>query len=562
MAFAWARRTRELHDELAAIADVTSLGPTWWLVAGTAAAAEPLPPRAHYVVSDAEPNGDTFIGHRSPSPVDPIADAIARAHAARAALRELDGQLPDQPLAVTIQRSDVGARVIPSSLEVAAFAIGDTVVIARLAAHVDGERELIAKLAEIARTSTTTFGDEARIRFDDSLARRDARDVAPFVCVSIGEERITVARHGHRRAWRDNAGPWLGLGRVGELATTSTCHMVVDGYGHAWLAARIAELHSQLLARSTSSNPAAKDIPSALEPSSNAVRTSGSSDDNTRDANESRVAAVLTSLEHSSNDGPMSSSGPSGDGAASDASDASEIADDARDTSEPGLAADDLPHLALVPDAIPLGVAWRELPSPAPRALELAYALGRVLHRVAGKPGAKFSPTFQIPIAPGDAGDPERSKRRVVATAVSVRFDHGEPEPFDVFAERARAILAREAQGRGLCSRLLTAARAVPVPLAFKRRSFTAGRAGVFDKIAEVVGGRACLSKIRMSTPIPLSCAVSSPARLATQTDPVGGCVLTIIDDGTRAAITACGSGLAGSADDAADLIDAVLALL
>jgi hypothetical protein len=86
VALAWARRARELHDELAAIIDVSGFDPTWWLVAGTAAAAEPLPARAHYVASDAEPNGDTFIGHRSPAPIDPIADAVIRAHGARAAL--------------------------------------------------------------------------------------------------------------------------------------------------------------------------------------------------------------------------------------------------------------------------------------------------------------------------------------------------------------------------------------------------------------------------------------------------------------------------------------------
>ena len=125
MALSWARRARELHDELAAITDVSGFTPTWWLVAATAATAERLPARAHYVASDAEASGDTFIGHRSPPPSDPIADAIVRAHAARAALRELDGQLPDQPLAVTIQRGDVGARVVPSSLDVAAFYRGD-----------------------------------------------------------------------------------------------------------------------------------------------------------------------------------------------------------------------------------------------------------------------------------------------------------------------------------------------------------------------------------------------------------------------------------------------------
>ena len=485
MAFAWARRTRELHDELAAITDVSDFSPTWWLVAGAAATAERLPPRAHYVASDAEASGDTFIGHRSTSPDDPIADAIVRAHAARAALRELEGRLPDQPLAVTIQRSDIGARVVPSSLEIAAFAIGDTVVIARL-----DDAALAQKLASVAKGSRT-FDTAAPIRFATSVADPGLVDV-PFVCVSIGEERITVARHGHRRAWRDNAGPWLGLGRVGELATVSTCHMVVDGYGHAGLAARIAA-HAERLAPSPSpASPPGATAPTAPTPPTTA----------------------------------------------------------------------DIPHLSLVRGAIPLGVAWRELPSPAPRALHLAYALGRVLHRVAGNPDAKFSPTFQLPIAPGSPGDPDRAKKRVVHSTISVRFDRGTPEPFEAFEARAKQILAREAQGRGLCSRLLTAARAIPVPLAFKRRSFTTGRAGVFDKIAEVVGGRACLSKIRMETPVPLSCAVSSPARMATKSDPVGGCVVTVIDDGTRAAITACGSGLAGEADDAADLIDAVLALV
>jgi len=90
------RRTTELHDELAAIAEVD---PRWWLLAGSAAVAETVPPRASYMNSNAEPDGDTFIGIRSPEPPDRLADAIARAHAARAALRELDGQLPDQPLA-------------------------------------------------------------------------------------------------------------------------------------------------------------------------------------------------------------------------------------------------------------------------------------------------------------------------------------------------------------------------------------------------------------------------------------------------------------------------------
>ena len=51
----------------------------------------------------------------------------------------------------------------------------------------------------------------------------------------------------------------------------------------------------------------------------------------------------------------------------------------------------------------------------------MAYALGRVLHRRAGRRDARFSPTFQIPIAPGDREDPLRWRRRVVPALASVR---------------------------------------------------------------------------------------------------------------------------------------------
>ena len=67
---AWARRTTELHGELAAIAD---LDPRWWLLAGGAAAAETVPSRSTYVASNAEPEADTFIGIRAREPVDWVA---------------------------------------------------------------------------------------------------------------------------------------------------------------------------------------------------------------------------------------------------------------------------------------------------------------------------------------------------------------------------------------------------------------------------------------------------------------------------------------------------------
>jgi hypothetical protein len=333
----------ELHGELAALAEVD---PRWWLLAGGAAAAEPWPPRERYVISDAEPGADTFIGYRAPVPDDPLVDAIARARAARQTVRELDGQFPDQPLAVTVRRtSDDGiehARAVPTALDVAAFAIGDQCIVGSL-----DDPELLARLR--VRTS----GGSCR----SDLRRPQPHHPMPFVCVSVGDDPLEVARHAHRRAWSDRGGPWLGLGRTGALATVSTCHFVVDGYGHARIAARIAQL-----------------------------------------AKSSATSAV---------DGHV--------------------------------VAERIGPLLPIPGAIPLGVAWRELVQPVARAIPMAYALGRVLHRRAGSRDARFSPTLQIPIAPGHRDDPMRWHRRVVPALASVRFDgRGEPEPFAVFEARVR----------------------------------------------------------------------------------------------------------------------------
>ncbi|HEY5950183.1 MAG TPA: hypothetical protein VIV40_32025 [Kofleriaceae bacterium] len=438
----WARRTTALRDELAQIADVSAS--RWWFVAGGAALDWNV--RGTYLLSDSEPSADTFMGYAAPVPSDPLADAFARAHAARAALRELDGQLPDQPLAVTIKRTAQGAIRVPSALDVAAFAIGDRVFTHRLAA-----------------------------RLEDETGAFVAAGATPFVTVTIGEEPIETARHGHRRGWITNGdacGPWLGLGRAGGLAIVSTCHMVVDGYGHARITGTVS-----------TSETIARGFP---EPKFQKLKPSP------------------------------------------------------------------------VAGAIPLDVAWRPLDGPAPRALQAAYALGHVLHELAGDRSAAFSPTFQIPVAPGEPGDPLRMRRRVVPAIASVRFANGVAEPFEIFAARTKQILAREAQGHGVAARLLSAARGLPMPLAWKRQAVGAERPGWLEPIADVIGGRGCVSKLRLAEPTPPLCAVSSPARLASESDELGSCVVTIIDDGTRAAITWCGSGRAG----APHLLDELLARL
>lgn len=465
----WARRTAELHGELTAIAEDD---PRWWLLAGGAAVAEPWQARPGYVVSDAEPGADTFIGYRAPPPeADPLRDAIDRARAARTALRELDGTLPDQPLAVTLARGD-RAVTEPSALDAAAFAIGPYCVVAAL-----DDPTLPHQLAAAVR----------------GIAPAPWHGPTPFVCVSIGDDPIETARHGHRRAWRHGRGPWLGLGHTGELATVSTCHMVVDGYGHACLTSRIHALVAE-----------------------------------TRGGSDRLARGTISPLSHV-----------------------------ALRFAHPYLTAP-LPPVA---GAVPLGIAWQELDGPSLRALPLAYAVGRILHRVAQRPDARFSPTLQIPIAPGRLDDPERRRRRAMPAAVSVRFEAGMPEPFETFEARARAVLERETQGLGLCARLVAAARATPTPLAWKRRGFSTSRPRWLDRVSDVLGGRACVSRIRIDTPVPPSCAVSSPSRSASPADPLGACVITIVNDGSRAAITACGSGLAGSHAGARALLDGILAL-
>jgi hypothetical protein len=445
---AWARRTAELQAELAAITDVD---PRWWLLAAGVAFAETRAPAEVYLACGTEPDADTFMAYRAPRPRDLVGDAIARAQAARTALRELDGELPDQPLAVAIDHARA-TETRPSPLDVAAFAVGSRCVVARL-----DDPSLAAQIGAALQGAEPP-------RWTGAPA---------FVCVSIGDEPLATARHGHRRAWTDRGGPWLGLGRAGDLAVVSTCHLIIDGYGHARIAARIAALTA---------------------------------------------------------------------------------AGDGRGVPQPA------PGLAPVAGAVPLAIAWRDLPGPSPRVIPLAYELGRILHRHAGRPEARFSPTIQIPVARGRKDDPLRLRRRVVSATTSVRFERGDPEPFERFEARVRGVFSREAAGRGLVSRLLAAARAVPVPLAWKRKSISAKRPRWLESFAEVIGGRALLSRIAMDVPVPRMCAVSSPSRLASEADPTGGCVITMIEGGGPGAITVCGSGFAGTTAAAEAFLDELLA--
>ena len=450
----WLRRTDELQRELAAIADVDR---RWWLLAAGVALAEPYAPKEMYLACDAEPDADTMMMFRAAVPANAVTDAIARASAARTALREIDGTLPGQPLAVTVKRSD-GAITVPSALDVAAFAAGAHCLVARL-----DDPTLPQQLVDLLAGRTPKPWPGA----------------TPFVTVSIGDDATATARHGHRRAWTQSGGPWLGLGRSNAWAVVSTCHLVVDGYGHARLTTRIAELMATATA-----NPRA--------PTPNAANV--------------------------------------------------------------------IPPLVDFKAAVPLVIVWRELTAPTPRLIPLAYRLGILLHQRLGQPQARFSPTIQIPVARGHAEDPLRLRRRIVSATTSVGFDRGQPEPFAYFEARLRSVFAREAAGTGLVSRLLAAAAAVPVPLAWKRQSIGVHRRPWLEAIADTIGGRALLSRIALDFTAPALAAVSSPSRLASAHDPFGGCVITLVDDGNNGMLTLCGTGFVGDTVQSTAILDELLA--
>src|SRR5262245_27332615 len=87
-----ARRLREVHEQLAGVADARD--PRGWILSSVAALGGSLPARpTPYLISDAAPRQDTFMAHQAPPPADRASALVAgvlAAHAARRALLGLD----------------------------------------------------------------------------------------------------------------------------------------------------------------------------------------------------------------------------------------------------------------------------------------------------------------------------------------------------------------------------------------------------------------------------------------------------------------------------------------
>ena len=479
------RELTELVDEVAPPGWTSS--PVWWGLVGAVALVEPYGRPGAYLVSDAEPRADTFMGVPGPAPDDAagrIGWAIAAAHAAVRAVLARDGSLPEQPLTVGIALHRGAARTVPiASPWRVAFAIGGGVVTALLDPRGPAHEAALARTLAAALRDPTPTTSTAPVRDGDAT---------PMLTVTVGDDDLARAHHGHRRGWHGRAGgPWLGVARAGGLTVVSTCHMIVDGWGHAQLTTDLVRGIDRAAART--------------------------------------LAAAAAAVVGTSHMPPARSStwrpSPRGDGVTSD------------NVGEP------------------LGVAWRRLPAPMPPALRQAWTLGRLLHRDRGQPGAARSPTFQIPVAPGAADDPTRFARRVRPAILSVRFPDGRPEPEAAFAARARTVIAREAQGHGLSSHLLTALTALPAPLGWKRGVVGARARWLADAI-DVIAGTGCLSYMRVAGAPPLV-AVSSPAQLLPAGDRAATSVLTVIADGDGATATLAGSGRATSPAEAEAFLDA-----
>ncbi len=499
-------RLHRLHRQLAEIADPRD--PRSWLLTSLAALGDALPTRPlPYLISDGEPHADTFLAWEAPPPecrAAAIVEGVLAALAARASLRAIDGELPEQPLATTLDRRG-GCRSVASELRCAAFALDGQTWLAELpdgggddGDGGDGGGGAALRALVLALASPTDAARLCRLG-DDERRRGGPLAAVPFVTVSLDEEPVQQLRHCHRRGWRDERGPWLGLGRAGALRAVTTSHFAVDGYGHAWITADLGRRAAALAARH------AAPLRAALR------------------------AHRPLSGQHARLEGPP-----------------------------PGRAAP-LPGMPA-----PLGLAWRPLAAPAPRVIPLAYRFAQLLAqrltpRDGGRPLAMpdRSPTVGIPIAPGDKSDPLRLRRRVAAAVVAVRYTGGRAEPLEAFAARAAATLAAEASGAGMLSTLRRATANLPLPLRWKRQVIGGDRGRWMGELPAALGGRGCLSVIRLRQwSSPALVAVSSPPSLASSADPAGSCVVTIVDDGERAMITASGSGLAGDASSAAALLD------
>ena len=207
----WARRAIELHDELADLADVAR-DPRGGCRRRRGAGVDRARPD---IASTPEPSAirSSVIGVRAHDRSDRRSRSRARMQRARAAAISMasypssrsrrDGPRRDG------ERCDAGARARSTSPR--------------------------------SRRRPRGRGTALAARFEDETGDLGEATDPRSSCVTVGEEPVETARHGHRRAWVTNGvseGPWLGPRPRRRHGHRDDVPPRVDGYGHAWLAAR------------------------------------------------------------------------------------------------------------------------------------------------------------------------------------------------------------------------------------------------------------------------------------------------------------------------------------
>jgi hypothetical protein len=490
-------RWRGLREQLDELTDVDWRDPSWWGFAGGALALRILADRGAqrdrdrdrhlYLAANGGPRSDNYMGRDAKPPDDAahaIAQAVTRGTAALETLAALDGTLPDQPLRV---------------------ALADEAGWLRRRA-VDGiDRRVAFVLPSGCYTGELTPDTEAAVAtaLGAILAGRDAAPVAlrridpesreptpAAVAVAVGIHAVHLIQHAHRRAWTAGGGPWLGVGDAPPIEAVTTCHVVVDGYGHARVTSEIFDR--------------VRRDPGAL------------------------IAAARLGL---------------------------------------GGVPAPVPRLPAPAGAAPLSFAGRALSADIGGFPEQSYAFGRALERTfrahlpdAARKQASHSPTFQVPVAPGDPGDAERRKRRVVHALVALQMSRGAFEPFADYRARLRPLLTRELAADGLLPQLSLGIARSPLPLRV-RRWLLQSRHRTHKRMPpyEVITGRGRFSSMRFprgERPAAPLYAVSSPTLLVTPDDPLGAVVLSLIHHNDGVTATAAGTGVVGTDDTAAAFLD------
>ncbi|MGI9628185.1 MAG: hypothetical protein ACR2QM_15235 [Longimicrobiales bacterium] len=238
------RNARSLKAQIDAVVDADWSHPAWWLLAWLTGLLERFgsPHRPEDQVrhhgANGGPDSDTFMARPREEVGDTEHGSLAewgarKACAGLSALGELETHLPDQPLRVALRWDRGWLEVFPLPLEARA-----NVVFTIRGSHflAGGQSMNQERLAEGLKTLL-----QGRPPPDGFRTLPDEDVVPASLVVSLDVHHHETARHAHRMTWNALGGPWLGIVRTPELDLVTTCHLVVDGLGHALLTDHILD---------------------------------------------------------------------------------------------------------------------------------------------------------------------------------------------------------------------------------------------------------------------------------------------------------------------------------